>query len=1131
MSSCGYAEKLRRFLDDEVGEGERAEIELHVETCGQCQDELERLTDLDPANWPVPPVPWRGYGGGSEAPSGPPPDAALPSIPGYQVLEKLGRGGNGVVYLVYDPRLKRQVALKRILAGAEASPSDRARFRTDAEALARLRHPNIVQIHEVGEHDGRPFFVMEYAAGGSLEDRLGDQPQPPRAAARLVETLARAVHYAHQRGVIHRDLKPGNVLVALPGGPPEASDKDVTASLIPGLADVCKLTDFGLAKFLDEEGVRTCLTRAGVPFGTPRYMAPEQAAGKVAEISTLTDVHALGAILYKLLTGHAPYEGDNELEIIDKVKSEEERPERPGRWRPGVPGDLELICLKCLEKEPVDRYASAEQLADELRRFLKGEPLLHTRPVSLLERLLRWCRRNPALATAGGLAASLLVATTVLSVGWAVHASRLAATVQEALAENHLDRGLAEAERGDVGLGLHWMARGLETVPSRADALARTIRANLAGWRRPLFALANCRTPPGKVLGFSPDGGSAWTVDPDKKVLRRWELTQDQYAGPPLQHARPVTVLAVSPDGKLVATGCHDGTVRLWNAATGQVERALPGENAVCAVAFSPDGRTLLTGRLEWKDRQPSTAFQAWDAATGQPLAPTFQHADDVRGFAYSPDGHTLVAIPGPGKTVARWEMPSGRFLGAMLPHQGVVQAVAYSPDGRTILTGGEDHAARLWEAATGRLLAVLYHREPVWAVAFGPDGRTLLTASPGDAVRVWQGVASPKPLQVRRHPGAVRALAVSPDGTRVVTGSDDRVARVWEMLPDRLVLVRELQHGSALASATFSQDGKLLATSTHQNNAALLWEVNSGRLIAELPHGRPVRMTAFSPDSTRVATASYDGTAQLWDTDDGRPAFDRALAHDGAVVSVAFSPDGRTLLTGSDDGTARQWDAATGAPLGQPLPHGDRVLAVVFSPDGRILLTGSADGTARRWDAATGTPMKPAFEHGYTVWTVAFSPGGQTILTGSWDHNARLWDAGTGGRRGAPLRHAGPIRSAAFSADGRWIVTASEDATARVWDADTGRALGPPLPHDSQVYVAAVAPDRQWVVTAGADRTVRLWPAPAPLEAGVPRVVLWAQVLTGMELDPGGGVQVLDAEAWRRRRQGLHEWGGSPMP
>jgi formylglycine-generating enzyme required for sulfatase activity/tetratricopeptide (TPR) repeat protein len=308
-------------------------------------------------------------------------------VPGYEILAELGRGGTGVVYQARQVRLGRVVALKMILAGAQAGARDRARFRAEAEALARLQHPNVVQIHEVGDDGGRPYLALEYVDGGTLADKLRGTPQPAREAARLVETLARAVHAAHEKGVVHRDLKPANVLLTADGTP--------------------KVVDFGLARRLD--GV-TLHTQTGVVIGTPDYMAPEQAEGKA--VGPATDVHALGGLLYQLLTGRPPFLAANVLDTLLRVRQEE--PVSPSVLQPRVPHDLGTICLKCLRKDPGRRYASALALAEDLRRFLKGEPV-QARPVGRPERLWRWCRRNPAVAALAAVAVLLLLAVAVVS--------------------------------------------------------------------------------------------------------------------------------------------------------------------------------------------------------------------------------------------------------------------------------------------------------------------------------------------------------------------------------------------------------------------------------------------------------------------------------------------------------------------------------------------------------------------------------------------------------------------------------------------------------------------------------------------------------------------------------------------
>src|SRR5579884_2856701 len=303
------------------------------------------------------------------------PGTSTLRVAGYEVLGELGRGGMGVVYKARDPRLNRLVALKMVLSGGHAGKDELLRFKAEAEAVARLTHPNVVQIYEIGEHDGLPFFALEYVSGGSLAARLDGTPLPAAEAAALVETLARAVHHAHLQGIVHRDLKPANVLLASGGSasggrkPPDASQ---SGGLRPPLAlEIPKITDFGLAKRLDAETARTA---EGSILGTPSYMAPEQAGGKSSDIGPATDVYALGAILYECLTGRPPFRAATALDTVLQVVSDEPVP--PTRLQSKVPRDLETICLKCLAKEPHRRYADAEQLADELRRFRAGEPIL-----------------------------------------------------------------------------------------------------------------------------------------------------------------------------------------------------------------------------------------------------------------------------------------------------------------------------------------------------------------------------------------------------------------------------------------------------------------------------------------------------------------------------------------------------------------------------------------------------------------------------------------------------------------------------------------------------------------------------------------------------------------------------------
>jgi serine/threonine protein kinase/tetratricopeptide (TPR) repeat protein len=337
------------------------------------------------------------------------------AIAGYEVLGLLGRGGMGVVYKARDRKLNRVVALK-MLRGGDTTAEELARFRREAEAQARLQHPNVVQVFEVGAAGGRPYFALEYVAGGSLAERLRGTPQPPRQAAELLRTLALAVEHAHQRGLVHRDLKPGNVLLA-PLQNPEHSAICNLHSAIP------RISDFGLAKHIQEGSGQT---RTGEILGTPSYMAPEQAAGRVRDIGPTTDVWALGAILYEMLTGRPPFLGETPVDTLLQVKSQDPVPVR--RLQPKVPRDLETIALKCLHKDKAGRYADAQALADDLGRFLDGRPIL-ARPASPWQRGLKWCRRQPALA---GLVAVVLLAVASLAGGGIWHYREMSAALQAA---------------------------------------------------------------------------------------------------------------------------------------------------------------------------------------------------------------------------------------------------------------------------------------------------------------------------------------------------------------------------------------------------------------------------------------------------------------------------------------------------------------------------------------------------------------------------------------------------------------------------------------------------------------------------------------------------------------------------
>jgi serine/threonine protein kinase len=741
----------------------------------------------------------------------PPPPARL-EVPGYEVLGVLGRGGMGVVYKARQIDLDRLVALKVIRPTGPADAEERARFRTEALAMARLAHPNIVQVYEVGEHDGRPFLALEFVDGGSLAGRLGGRPLPPATAARLAWTLAQAVQHAHEHGVIHRDLKPANVLLASPrfaGTEDRGSRIEDRETLIvdprssavgPALEEmVPKITDFGLAKRLD---IDLGQTRSGAILGTPGYMSPEQASGKVHAVGPGADVYALGAVLYEMLTGRPPFQGASLPETLVQVLAADPAP--PRCLQPGVPPDLETICLKCLHKEPQRRYASARDLADDLRRFLDGSPI-HARPVGIWERAWRWCRRNPLSAVLGAVLALLLLTAAVVA-SIAALSFRQMAQRQEGLA-----RQADEARQRQ------------EQLRAEAESANDRLRGRLYFQDLALADLELTAAAPARAERL---------LDACPPHLRRWEwhLLKRRCRQPPVTLASPgewVESIAFSPDGRrLIAGGGGErsGSVILWDLAGRQIVRRFPGHAAfVHEVAFSPDGRLVASAGAD-------EAVIVWQADTGERLQTYRGHGGWVGSVAFSPDGG-LIASAGEDQVVRLWSPLTGEERRTLRGHSWVVRRVRFSPDGRRLASASWDGTVALWDVSTGeRLRQLAGHQSQVAGIAFSPDGRLLASAG---------GIGS------------------------------RREVRLWEAASGEAVWARR-GHSDYTEVVVFSPDGRCLASvSGHSSGPGLvnLWEVEGGQQILSLcGHAKPVRCAAFSPDGRWLATGGADGAVLLWD-------------------------------------------------------------------------------------------------------------------------------------------------------------------------------------------------------------------------------------------------------------------------
>jgi WD40 repeat protein/serine/threonine protein kinase len=1099
------------------------------------------------------------------------PVPAERTIGEFELLSRLGQGGMGVVYRAWQPSLGRQVALKCMLKSGD--PKAEARFAREIRALGRVEHPGVVKVFTSGSEADHWFYAMELVEGADLarvcehlsgrnatdvddttwreaitsacaaarssEVPLSDSEHAHRGLARAraatqesgdeapetVATAARGLGYVvevvevtrrvaesadalHEAGIVHRDIKPGNIVVGRDGKEPV-------------------LMDLGLAQLADEAEGR--LTRTRQFIGTLRYASPEQVLA-ATRVDSRSDIYALGATLWELLTLRPLFGATDETptpELMQTILATE--PSSPRRFNPSVPRDLEAIVLKCLEKDKARRYATAGELAADLGRFLRNEPVT-ARLSSPWELTVKWMRRRPAIAA---LSAGVLVVGLVGTGAAAWHWRAAVTSAKEAIiARNEADKQRKEAKEQAKSALIARDEAKRQRDAARVNAYVAHMNLAQREWED-----AHAARVLELMEGERPKPGEA-----DLRGFEWFYLDRLCHSGLRTLNANAGRVLSVafSRDGRRVAAGNSDGTVTVWNAGSGQKTLALSRQNSrVAAVAFHADGRrlacvsedgavkmwdsgsgqTVLTLELRYSrsigPMRPSLApvvfspdgrriaagsgydsglIKVWDTDSGQEklslVGPT-----RVSSVAFSFDGRRVssagcrldarVVGGGPvvdlpwflGGMIRIWDASSGKDLLTIERGKNYDNDVVFSPDGRRIASAGWDGTIRLWDAGSGRELRTFEgHTGPVYGVAFSPDGHRVASGGADKTVRVWDADSPHEPLTLQGHTSDVIRVAFSPDGRRIASASDDDTIKLWDSGSEPVL--RTLRgHTGTVTSAAFSPDGSRVVSSGWDRTVRV-WDVAPGRApLTFKGHSQAVMDAAFSPDGGRIISGGVDGTVKIWDGSSGQVAltFDE---HTAPVKCLAISPDGRRIASAGWDHSIKVWDAASARTEVTLKGHTNDVLGVAFSPDGERIASAALDQTAKVWDVRSGIEMLTFKGHSDAVASVAFSPGGRLVASAGADQTVQVWDVGSG-RLSYPLHgHTGPVWSVAFSPDGSRIASASHDKTVKLWDTGSGQETLTLRGHTDGVIKVAFSPDGRRIASASRDGTIRIWDA-----------------------------------------------------
>ncbi len=1020
----------------------------------------------------------------------------------FHIRGTAGQGAFGTVYKAWDPELHRIVALKVPRQGHRMSPDDLERFHREARLTLKLHHDYIVRIFEVCKLGNVPFLVCEFVPGRTLADFIEDEKPQPRMAASITAAIARGLGHAHAQGVIHRDVKPSNILL--------------TQDMTP------KLTDFGLARHDTEKS----LTETGEPIGTAAYMSPEQSLGQ-RQIDGRSDIYSLGAVLYQMLTGHQPFDGNFNM-VLEQIRKVDPRP--PRMFNDRIPVDLETICLKCLRKEPRLRYLTAEELADDLQRFLDDQPIL-ARPMTIGQNFMQWLRRNPGLFALSALTAASLVAISLTSTLWALHSQKLteiaeesAARANEATSENLFDRGLTECESGDIGAGLHSLRKALDFVPKTSPHLEWCIRTNLNAWLKEHPPLTESHEPPaGEILAIARDGQKIWMNQSKSasSTIQCWNRLIGQFDQPIWKTDFLVRKVLLSPNGDRLAVVTaktpFDSRIQCLSTATLAPSTKAVGIAHLLDIAFTPDGALITATKMVNEKGIPNkkqTKLEWWNTNLMESSGRTLELADHLDAMLVSNDNRTLISLVQSGSILRMSDLSGLKVREIKLKKPILEPKLALSNDDRWLLAGGKDRMAKLIDLRTESPVCHFRHRMPVACVTFSSDGKRAITGANSDALRFWEGIESLGEPSHKEKIGRSPSIASTSNGLRLASAMHNGHIRIWDLVGGKLNLAREFPRDRGNQRLVrFNLDDSRIASSTYTANGVTLWDAETGTPLTYLDHPSHVRDIAFDPSGKYIATTGLDRDVWVWKFDGNRHL--EPLRHQAEVRKTVFTPDGKTLITVSEDGSICYWDVRTGRLSRGPFQHGGNspIRDIALQPNGRNFATIADDGDAHQWLLEDGSYLGSSFFHGFQPRIIKYNSDGHFLLTGGNDHIVRTWHASTGKTQGRQMQHLANVTSAKFSPCDQWIVSTSEDGTARYWASDSGRPIGPSLMHDGQVK--DVFPGADHSVTVGMDSTIRVWNCPKILSGDPSSISRKINYITGSHQTIDGQVGSLAPNEW----------------